>query len=585
MKYLTIAIPCKASVQARFNMCLFHAVNQIHTLTGYKPVIRFLIGKSNIVHARSILLTEWYDKANEEDLFLFIDSDQTFAVEDIVNIIKHEGDVVSGIYVNGAGFPTCFPVNTKLFQEGLDNRLLYSGCGFMLIRRGILSKVIKTMEKDGPTRFAVARDSSSESAVVPFFQPKLLEQSEMSPNENPRGDWLGEDYSFCWRVRQAGGKVVAMFSHTLGHEIPQVSHLPEGYFPPSKRMQDDKDIVIYCGHSYVKFSPEMKSLGGSEKAVVQLSKEWKKKGYRVQVYGNVWSGNYDGVEYLDSREFDVDKHYNILILWRSLGVSILNLVKANHIWIDLHDFPNPDIYQLELLEKKKPIICVKSQFHRTLLSHVPDKFFFIQPNGVEIESIEKLKPVINKKEPMRCIWTSSYDRGLDKFLEYGWPLIRKHFPHATLHVFYGMDLCQEDFQKKMKELFEKMKSEGVKNYGKCDMESIIKEKWKSSYHIYISEFPEIDCLSIRESVLADCIPICASHAVFTERPCVRLGEELGEKVYTTPIWDQMLAVLQKLESEPIFKEKLIAHLNEDMKKTHLDISWEAVANKWMTSLI
>ena len=250
MKLLTIAIPCKGTIQSRFSLCLLNVANQIHSLTGYTPVIRFLIGKSNIVHARSILVTEWYDKADETDLFLFLDSDQTFTVEDILTSMKQEGDVVAGVYVNGAGYPTCYPLHTKLFKEGKDNRLLYAGCGFMLIRKSILPRIVARMEKEGPTRFAISRDSPGESSVIPFFQPKLLPISEMSTEATPKGDWLGEDYSFCWRVRDAGGTITAMFSHTLGHEIPQVSFLPEGYFP-SKTTLSEKSIVYFCAHNYI----------------------------------------------------------------------------------------------------------------------------------------------------------------------------------------------------------------------------------------------------------------------------------------------------------------------------------------------
>jgi hypothetical protein len=585
MKFITLAIPCKGSVQARFNMCLFQVVNQIHTMTGYKPILRFLIGKSNIVHARSILLTEWYDKAGEDDLFLFLDSDQTFTIDDVISVIKQEGDVVAGIYVNGAGFPTCYPLNVNLFKEGKDKRLLYCGCGFMLIRKPIVTAIMGQMEKEGPVRYAISRDGSTESSVVPFFQPKLLEQSEMSENDTPKGDWLGEDYSFCWRVRNAGGRVMAMFSRTLGHEIPQVSLLPEGYFPQDTSPLDEKSIVYFCGHSIVQFSPEMKSLGGSEKAVVEISRAWAKKGYKVHVYGNVWPGTYDGVEYLDSRDFDIHKRYSTLILWRSLGASILPRVNAKTILIDLHDIPLHELYSEDLLEEKRVKICVKSQFHRQLLSHLPDKFFYIQPNGLERELMERRRPIIPSKKDLQFIWTSSYDRGLPEFLTKGWPLIRQRFPDATLKVFYGMSLCAEEFQEEMTGLFEKMKLEGVTDYGKCSMEEIVKEKWRSTYHVYVSEFPEIDCLSIRESVYCDCIPLCASHAVFNERPCVTIGQEFGSRMYSTSIWDQMINILNVLESDKDKKEKVIVGLKQRLIEQKLDASWDTVAEQWIEDLL
>lgn len=585
MKYLTLAIPCKGTLQARFTLCLFHAVNQIQSITGFKPVLRFLVGKSNIVHARSILLTEWYDKAGEEDAFLFLDSDQIFALEDITEILKQKGDVCAGVYVNGAGFPTCYPMDPIRFQQGLDPRLLYCGCGFMLIRKPIVTAIVKKLQTEGIGRYAISRDGSSESSVVPFFQPKLLETSEMSENVTPAGDWLGEDYSFCWRVRQAGGVITAFFSRSLGHEIPQVSHLPDGYFPPTQGSEPANSIVVFCGHTIVKFSPEIKSLGGSEKAIVELGKAWTKLGYKVKIYGNVWEGVYEGVEYCDSRKFDPGHHYSILVLWRSVSVSVLPLVTASHLWIDLHDVPLPALFPLEILQQKRAKVCVKSKFHRSLLPHLPDAMMFIQPNGLDVELLEKTRPIVNKKVPLQFIWTSSYDRGLDVFLEKGWPLIRQAFPSATLHIFYGYTLCPSEFKARVETLLEASKTAGVIEHGRCDMDVICKEKWKSSYHIYLSEFAEIDCLSIRESVYADCIPLCASHSVFVERPCLRLGDELGSSLYESKIWEQIVPILQRLESDPTAKQQVLSHLKAQLESQGLNKSWDWTAQQWISSLL
>jgi len=117
------------------------------------------------------------------------------------------------------------------------------------------------------------------------------------------------------------------------------------------------------------------------------------------------------------------------------------------------------------------------------------------------------------------------------------------------------------------------------------MDEISKEKWKSSYHIYLSEFPEIDCLSIRESVVAECIPICASHAVFLERPCLRLGEGLGNQIYETNIWTHLVEILVRLESDPNAKKKAIQYLQTQLRTEHLEIPWNEVAKSWLQTLL
>jgi hypothetical protein len=578
MKTITLAIPCKAALQARFSLCLLQTLNQIQTKTGYKPLVRILVGKSNIVHARSILLTEWYEASTDDDLFFFLDADQTFTIEDIEAIVKKEGDVVSGIYLNGAGYPTCYPLMLDAFQSGADDRLLYSGCGFMLIRRPILRKVIQLLEKEtGASRYTLNHDD--EMAIIPFFQTKCLLRSELSP-QALRGDWLGEDYSFCWRVRECGGTLRAFFSRTLGHEIPQVSYLPDGFFPAKKKAVGSvPSIVYYCGASLVKFSPKTKGLGGSEQAVVELSKAWAAKGISVCVYGNVYPGNEDGVEYRPTQEFDSSLQYSTLILWRSFGASVLPLVTADRILIDLHDIPRKEFFPADLVARKQATLCVKSQFHRSLLPHLPDSCFFVQPNGIATSLLEKYKPVVSRKEPHRFIWTSSYDRGLPEFLQNGWTRIRELLPDATLHLYYGYDLCPPDVQRELKALLHSVEGHVV-DHGKVDAIELAKARWASSYHVYVTEFPEIDCLSIRESVVAECIPIVLQHAVFSERPAVYVQHS-----QTLSPWDQVVGILRRLTSDTSAQEKLRKTLRDQLHDTHLECEWATVAGEWTRVLM
>lgn len=577
MKTITLAIPCKAALQARFSLCLLQTLNQIQPRTGYKPLVRILIGKSNIVHARSILLTEWYEASTDDDLFLFLDADQTFTVEDIQAVLQKEGDVVSGIYVNGAGFPTCYPVDLEAFKTGADDRLLYSGCGFMLIRREILPKIIKLLQTEtGASYYTLNHDD--DQPVIPFFQTKCLQKSELSP-QSPRGDWLGEDYSFCWRVRECGGTVRAMFSHTLGHEIPQVSHVPEGYFPKKQASGSTPSLVYYCGSSLVKFSPKSKGLGGSEQAVVELSKAWAAKGVSVCVYGNVYPCKEDGVEYRSVQDFDPSVHYKTLILWRSFGASVLPLISADRILVDLHDIPRKEFFPTELVERKKATLCVKSKFHRSLLSHLSDACFFVQPNGLKTSLLETYRPVVSRREPHRFIWTSSYDRGLPEFLQGGWPRIRELIPEATLHLYYGYDLCPPDVQRDLRTLLKSVEGHVV-DHGRVDAIELAKARWASTYHVYVTEFPEIDCLSIRESVVAGCLPIVLKHAAFSERPAVFV-----EASQTDSVWDQVLGILRRLKGDTLAQESLRSSLRRSLQTTTLDWEWSTVADEWRRVLM
>jgi hypothetical protein len=48
------------------------------------------VGRSDLPKARSVSLTEWYNEADEKDVFMFIDADQTFTPEDILLSLQND---------------------------------------------------------------------------------------------------------------------------------------------------------------------------------------------------------------------------------------------------------------------------------------------------------------------------------------------------------------------------------------------------------------------------------------------------------------------------------------------------------------
>jgi tetratricopeptide (TPR) repeat protein len=88
------------------------------------------------------------------------------------------------------------------------------------------------------------------------------------------------------------------------------------------RVHGEKEISILCGPGWEQWSPKSleKGLGGSEEAVVYLSQELAKKGWKVTVYANPQheAGEYDGVDYRTWFDLNVKDTFNVLVLWRSI---------------------------------------------------------------------------------------------------------------------------------------------------------------------------------------------------------------------------------------------------------------------------
>ena len=145
---------------------------------------------------------------------------------------------------------------------------------------------------------------------------------------------------------------------------------------------DKKSVVYFCGFSRVIFSPDTPKLGGSEKAVINITREWVKLGYNVTVYGNVIEGVYEGVKYLTTNRFNINDRFDTLILWRGFALPILGQANARNILIDFHDRTNMSFFPDNWFNKLNKAF-VKSEWQKEILSKIPEDKYVIIENGLE----------------------------------------------------------------------------------------------------------------------------------------------------------------------------------------------------------
>lgn len=123
-----------------------------------------------------------------------------------------------------------------------------------------------------------------------------------------------------------------------------------------------------------------RGIGGSERAVIELSREWTKLGYKVTIFGDpIKKGLQDGVNYLPWYYFNPHDSFNIFIQWRN--GSLANAIKARKFYVDLHDIWSGIDYK-EYLHKIDKFV-VKSRYQRELsLPEIGDDKFLIVGNGI-----------------------------------------------------------------------------------------------------------------------------------------------------------------------------------------------------------
>jgi hypothetical protein len=192
---LFIAIP---AYDGKLNIKTAFALAQLMPKAMSLGVSVFLSDMSNcsiITMARNALVNEFL-KTDATDM-LFIDSDVIVTPDDVLRLLaQHTGrDVTAGIYPRRAKdkrffLDVFFDESGDLVFDGSLMRIRRIGTGFMMISRGIIEKMIAA----NPQWQYMNKEGTGNVAAVFDFAIK-------------DGNFVGEDYLFCDRVTELGGKI------------------------------------------------------------------------------------------------------------------------------------------------------------------------------------------------------------------------------------------------------------------------------------------------------------------------------------------------------------------------------------------
>lgn len=171
----------------------------------YDPVVYYcrnkILGGSN---TRGKSQHPWMGKLNY-DYQIWIDSDMVWEPTDVLSLLNHNADIVSGVYTtaNGVNLAVVENLNfnhlatygTFQFMTANDLKLKtspfyanYTGFGFIAIKRGVV-----------------------ESIEYPWFQPRWVSNSQFH-------DFCSEDVGFCWAIYDKGYKILVDPNIKVGHE-------------------------------------------------------------------------------------------------------------------------------------------------------------------------------------------------------------------------------------------------------------------------------------------------------------------------------------------------------------------------------
>jgi len=291
-------------------------------------------------------------------------------------------------------------------------------------------------------------------------------------------------------------------------------------YRPKTDLSTKMPVVIYCGPGLEKWSPDQidrEGLGGSETAVVHLAKELAARNFLVMVYAEA-EGAWDGVLYRHHTRFIPQNRVGLFIAWRNPTLVDLPLnAERKLLW--LHDVDSGDLLTEERAAKFDGLLIL-SEWHRRHLSEmypfIPAEKYTIIGNGIDPTRFSRTNV---RRDPNRFVYVSSPDRGLERALVM-WPFIRKEYPEATLHVFYGW----ENFDKLGRDqgfkrwVLDKAKADGIEWHGRIGQRELARELMKSGGLFYPGPhgFEETFCISALEAQAAGCVPVTRDNGALPE---------------------------------------------------------------------
>jgi glycosyltransferase involved in cell wall biosynthesis len=359
----------------------------------------------------------------------------------------------------------------------------------------------------------------------------------------------------------------------------------------------------FHGHTY-----EEQPLGGSESALLYLTRQLKKFGHQIIIFNNCLdkAGNYDGVKYhnfttlAELVKFSRTQNFDLFVSFRDLP-AFLFPIKAKKRVCWLHDdFSNIWNHRfpvnilgflfLRFAGFMARLFCDELWVVSGWLADIcikylgyPQKRIWIIRNGINQEFFE------NKnipRDPYRLVYTSVPDRGLDILLKI-WPSIKAAVPQAHLHIYCGKDLgmLTDHDKKRAESLYQQINMEGVTLEGTFKHQDLALELLRSSLFLYPSHavpaaafYAETSCISALEAQAAG-VPVISSRRGAMSETIINGGTGIliEGNPFSRSYQDKFVKETVRLLLD---QNRLNQMRAEAIRHTHPYYYWATIAGEW-----
>lgn len=387
-------------------------------------------------------------------------------------------------------------------------------------------------------------------------------------------------------------------------------------------------IVDILGLSYDGSTLNKRGLGGSESAVISISKELVKLGCNVTVFNDCVSaddvspGYFDNVRYVPYNQATAfDMNFDVLISSRScavfvdenerhnfkntLGIPLFDRLVNNdkvHKVLWLHDtFCDGDQFLEQLvIQGKINELFTLTDWHTSYVTNcdhgirrnfdILKKKIFQTRNGINKWNSDWID--IRAKDPNLFVFNASVTKGMVPLVTKIWPVVKSQFPEAKLTViggYYRFPNGEPDAQEiAWRDLVEEHKS-SINFTGVINQKEISNILTEASYMLYPCAFPETFGISSLEA-LAHNVPLITCNfggleETAIDQACYKINYPV-EKNWSLP-WlneeDQAEKFIQLTSSA--FQNKYLHQQKMYACNQVKDIcTWDTVALQWKQHL-
>ena len=187
MKIL-LGMPCMRTIPYKTTMSLLRTVKQ--------GVVDPMLVEGSLIYDSRDTIAE-FALTNGYDYVLFVDSDMVFDKTDIESLVRHDADIVSGLYVT---------------RNGENMNVAYSK---IITRRRFPFRAPKLIADNGVTGYSEIAACGFGFCLIKTEVIKSMAKRYKSLFEPFKG--VGEDIAFCIRAHRCGYKIMIDRDVKLGH--------------------------------------------------------------------------------------------------------------------------------------------------------------------------------------------------------------------------------------------------------------------------------------------------------------------------------------------------------------------------------